>query len=420
MRIATIPAYLLGRRQAILDLAADRSALGVAALLVLSAALARNYDRVSLLDEPWRLLGPFVASLAISGPLFLTIYVFARRKGMEGPGFARGYLSFLALYWMTAPLAWLYGIPYERFCSREGAVVANLLTLALVSAWRVALVTRVVSVVFDLRVNTALPLVMLVADIAALAALHLVPLPIINMMGGVPEQNDIACAALLVSAVCWVTLPIWAVLAWADARSSHIHPEWRVTVTPDQPGTSRASVTFAALVLAAWAAFLPFTQPEQRLARRVEQLYRTAGPAAALALISAHSRTDFPPDWQPPPTRFSGHPPTSEFLDTLEALADHPHSDWLGDIYTKRFRDRVRYDTFQWPAELLSEHAVRLAAILSRLREGREMARALQDDPYFPHFTTRLEREPELMTKEERTALETLRRLGQPSNTATP
>ncbi len=417
MRISRIPAYLLGRRQAILNLAADRSALGVAALLVLSAAIARNYDRVSLLDEPWRLLGPFVASVAISGPLFLTIYFFARCKGMHGPGIGRAYLSFLTLYWMTAPLAWLYGIPYERFCSREGAVVANLLTLALVSTWRVALLTRVVSVVFDLRVNAALPLVMLVADTAALTALHLVPLPVINMMGGIPEQQDIACAALLVSAACWVTLPIWAVLAWADARSSHIHPEWRVPVTPDQPGTSHASFTFAALVLAAWATFLPFTQPEQRLAHQVEQVYRTAGPTAALTLVSARNRADFPPDWQPPPTRFSGHPPTSEFLDTLEALADHPHPDWLGDVYTQRFRDRVRYDTFQWPAELLTDHAVRLAAILSRLREGREMARALQDDPYLPHFTIRLGREPELITKEERTALDTLRRLGEPSIT---
>ncbi len=73
MRVATIFAYLIGRRRAILDIAADRKALVVAAMLVLAAALARNYDRASLMDEPWRLLGPFAASLAISGPLFLII-----------------------------------------------------------------------------------------------------------------------------------------------------------------------------------------------------------------------------------------------------------------------------------------------------------------------------------------------------------
>ena len=39
MRITSIPAYLVGNRRAILEVASDRAALGVAALLVLSAAL---------------------------------------------------------------------------------------------------------------------------------------------------------------------------------------------------------------------------------------------------------------------------------------------------------------------------------------------------------------------------------------------
>ena len=137
MHVATIFAYLAGSRRAILQIALKRRALAVGLLLVLSAALARNYDRASLMHEPWRLLGPFVASLAISGLLFLTIYGFARWKGMSSPGICRAYLSFLALYWMTAPLAWLYGIPYERFLSPLDAINANLWTLALVSLWRV-------------------------------------------------------------------------------------------------------------------------------------------------------------------------------------------------------------------------------------------------------------------------------------------
>jgi hypothetical protein len=96
-RTATSFAYLAGRRQAILEIATDRSALGVGTLLVLSAGLARNYDRASLLHEPWRLLGPFVASLAVSGPLFLSVYGLARWKAMESPGIGRAYCSFLGL-----------------------------------------------------------------------------------------------------------------------------------------------------------------------------------------------------------------------------------------------------------------------------------------------------------------------------------
>ncbi len=211
MRVATIFAYLIGRRGAI---------LGAGALLVLSAAIARSYDQAPLLYQPWRLLGPFVASVAISGPLFLTVYGFARWKGMGGPGLGQAYRSFLGLYWMTAPLAWLYGIPYERFLSPVGAVEANLRTLALVSAWRVALMVRVVSVVFGLRLRAALPLVMLVADVAALTALHLVPLPVIQLMGGIsPEQDTIAWTVLLVKALAWLTLPVWIVAAAIVAYS---------------------------------------------------------------------------------------------------------------------------------------------------------------------------------------------------------
>ena len=361
MRIVTIFAYLVGRRRAILEVASDRRALGVAAMLVLSAALARNYDQAPLLHEPWRLLGPFIASLPISGPLFLTIYGVARSKGMGGPGIGSAYRSFLSLYWMTAPMAWLYGIPYERFLSSVEAVEANLRTLALVSAWRVALMIRVVSVVFGLRMRLALALVMLVADAAALTALHLAPLPVIHVMGGIrPEQDKIAWTALLATVVGWLTLPVWIVLALVP--SDRTVPEWQVPSTSDDPRSGRGPLVFAGLILAAWAAALLFTQLEQIRARRVERTYRNSGPAAAVALMSSQHRSDYPPDWLPPPRRFLGEPSTSEILDMLEVLTRTPHADWVEDLYSQQFQERTRYDRFSWPGELLREHVVRLAA----------------------------------------------------------
>jgi hypothetical protein len=418
MGVATIFAYLAGRRQAILEIAADRSALGVGALLVLSAWLARNYDRASLIHEPWRLLGPFVASLAVSGPLFLSVYGLARWKGMESPGIGRAYRAFLALYWMTAPLAWLYGIPYERFLSATAATDANLGTLALVSVWRVALMIRVVSVVFDLRVRTALPLVMLVADGAALTALHLAPLPVIHVMGGIsPEQSEIAWTALLVTGLGWVTLPLWiylvAIVAW-----SRSYDQWRARWIPVSSATGHSALIFAGLCVAAWVATLPFTQPKQILARRVEQTYRIAGPRAALALMSAHERGDFPPGWQPPPRRFPGDPPTSEVLDTLEALAVQPHASWVGELYSRRFCDRVSYDPYGWPNELLlREHAPRLAGILARLPQGPTMAQALA--PWLS--VDRAMAGPALdRAEDQRAALETLWRLATEANDEPP
>lgn len=415
MRIATIFEYLVGRRRAILEIASDRRALGVAALLVLSAALARNYDRVSLLHEPWRLLGPFVASLAISGPLFLFLYGPARWKGMEGPGIGRAYLTFLSLYWMMAPMAWLYGIPYERFLSPVEAVSFNLHTLALVSVWRVALMARVVSVLFGLPVWAALSLVALVADVASLTALHLVPLPVIGVMGGVsPENEVVAIAALLVKALGWLTLPVWVVLAGivTFSSSSRYIPEWRAPSMPGSSGRHRGALVFAGLAAVAWAVLLPFTQPEQLLARQVARAYQQDGASAAISLMSAHRRADFPPDWQPPPRPYPHDPPTSEVLDTLEALADRHQADWVAEAYIRRFLDRARYDSFSWPNDLLEHHAIRLATILPRLAQGAEMARALRDANY-GSIEQWLD-SYHVITKDHRAALEVLLRLAGP------
>ena len=58
---------------------------------------------------------------------------------------------------------------------------------------------RVVSVVFNLPGAAAFPLVMLVADIAALAALHFVPVPVVSLMGGISSEN----LAIATSAATW-------------------------------------------------------------------------------------------------------------------------------------------------------------------------------------------------------------------------
>jgi hypothetical protein len=89
LRIRTFFEYLIGRRDAVLELAATPAALGVAAPLVLSAALARNYDQRLLLVQPWRLLGPFVASLATSGVLFGFVYGVATLAHIATPGIGR-------------------------------------------------------------------------------------------------------------------------------------------------------------------------------------------------------------------------------------------------------------------------------------------------------------------------------------------
>ena len=86
---------------------------------------------------------------------------------------------------MTAPLAWLYAIPYERFLSPLDAVRANLITLGFVSVWRVALMIRVLVVVLNMGGALAFFTVMTVADLIASSLLCCLRLPLIGTMGGV-------------------------------------------------------------------------------------------------------------------------------------------------------------------------------------------------------------------------------------------
>src|SRR5262245_38898959 len=104
MTISTLIRYLMGDREAILTLASTRHALWVGAVFVLSAGLAREYDGEDLLHEPWYLLIPFGASLASSFMLFGVAYGIAIAKGEPWRAFFPRYLSFLGLFWMTAPL----------------------------------------------------------------------------------------------------------------------------------------------------------------------------------------------------------------------------------------------------------------------------------------------------------------------------
>src|ERR1700724_2138456 len=163
MKLTTLFRYLIGQRSAIEEIASNRNSLLIGFLFCLSAALARHYDGKYFWREPWLLLAPAAASILTSSILFLAIYLATSTKARRLlPGIIPSYLTFLGLYWMTAPLAWLYGIPYERFLNEVNAAQANLWTLELVSVWRVLLISRVVAVLtpsslFSAFIKVAVP-----------------------------------------------------------------------------------------------------------------------------------------------------------------------------------------------------------------------------------------------------------------------
>jgi hypothetical protein len=148
----------------------------------------------------------------------------------KAPTFLLAYRSFLGLFWMTAPLAWLYAIPYERFLSPVGAMRANLWTLAFVALWRVALMVRAISVLMGYGVVAAFFQVMVLADSIALAALNWLPISLFDVMGGIRYSESellVRDTGIGVFFLGILTFPVWLVGALIGSYLSQ--PTWQLS-----------------------------------------------------------------------------------------------------------------------------------------------------------------------------------------------
>jgi len=363
MRAADPVLYLFGHRAAIERIAATRHAWAVGALLVLSAGIARNYDHLDLLREPEWFIGPFPASLVsilfifqcLAGPLKL------RAVG----GYWRQQAAFLTLAWLTAPCAWLYGIPVEGMTDIVTATKWNIAFLAVVAAWRVAIITRALSVLSGVTTRRALPLVLAPAALEMMLGSYFKSLSLIGIMGGVrlPPHTQLLKDAsdFTAAASCWVFLA--AVLACCLTRGVAARPLHR---PPD--GGPRLGLASAALALALWALVSLPTQPAIANRQRLEALIRAGDYPAAAAFAAARTREDFP--------EHHDFPPRSEFqpllIDLLDALpADAPV--WLRDEWTGKAVLSLsgQLPTFEAWRELVSRHPALAAALARRADELR-------------------------------------------------
>lgn len=300
--LRTLGEYLMGSREAILSLAGNSRSLWLGFLFVLSAGFAREYDGEDLWHEPWHLLLPLGASLATSLMLFLLMNTIALVRGVEWKS-AR-YRVFLSLYWMTAPLAWIYAIPVEQFMTAGDATSTNLWLLAAVSAWRVLLMTRVCSVLYGAKFGSCLLPVMLFADSVALVLLSQLDLQIIAMMGGVrltEAERSLAAAKFLVQFFGLLTWLIWFLGSCGVMLSRSGPWKWSLADLPPSNSVGRPVWWLATAALGIWIFILPWTQPPQQLRGLVERTFRAGQYRKTLDFMSAHRQDEFPRHWSPPP-----------------------------------------------------------------------------------------------------------------------
>jgi hypothetical protein len=389
MHVSTLVQYLFGNRQAIAEVAACPLAVWLGLLLVISAGFAREYDGEDLLHEPWHVLLPLAASLLTSFLLFLLVET-AFSRGRREPGQAHSllakYRAFLGLYWMTAPLAWLYAVPVERFLDAADAVAANLWMLGIVSLWRVALMTRVVSVVYARPPLAAFLVVMLFADSLVLAIVWLTPLPILSIMGGIrltESEAVIQATQILVGLAATLTWPFWAVGTLAvgmRGRRAAAEPSESRSAPSESRGIAWELWALAAFSIVLWAAALPFTQGEQQNRRLVENDLRSGHIEHAVRFMSQRERGDFPPHWDPPPRIGYGEssPPLVDVLLELDRAGAAP---WVRELFREKLAVQSEANAGGFHGhpmrlgEMDDERLARYARLLKSLPEGPEMAR---------------------------------------------
>lgn len=331
----TLLQFLFGGRRAIEQVANGRHSLWVGLLFVLSAALAREWDQADILTEGWHLLLPLVASLASASILYGLLYALAGplRFGPI-PGWPT-FPAFLAAYWFTAPLAWLYAIPVERWCDELTAVQLNLLFLATVSVWRTLLIIRVIEVLKLAPLFAAIPLVLLFADTLALAAIWYSPRPIFELMGGIRHSraDDFFCLlrflGRLITTNLWPIILLWCLsAAYYIRRPEELH-------SFDCRSAGRSIWAFACGLIVLGLCLLPFGQPQRRLQMQVEQELFAGRFSAAIALMAAHPQSDFPPYWSPPPRSQYGER-SPDLLKIGDALSKSSAPDWVWRIYVNK------------------------------------------------------------------------------------
>ena len=270
------------KRAAIERALSTRGLLALGLVLVASAALAREYDAEFIPHNPMVLAVPFVASAAAAFLLFVVLWFAAARKGWPGnqpapfspapdaprasfwPVFGR----FLGVFWLTAPMAWLYGIPFERMLPELAAAEANLWMLAFVATWRVAVMVRVAQVMFGFSLWQALVLVLFFGDLAVLGVVFFAPWPVMEIMGGVRGSAVDGLLSGVRFLLGFFGVIGFLVLLAPFTTAFSFPPGFPKLHTPPQGllapqlNNLRPAVWLAAVTaLLAWAALLPFTQP---------------------------------------------------------------------------------------------------------------------------------------------------------------
>lgn len=359
MTPGTLLHCLFGSATAIWSVAVGRNWWPLGPLLVLLTAIPRSYDQTWIAEKPFLwIFGPLIFSwfsglflFSVLNGLFLC---WRRSPDLPKPGFSAQLASFMGLFWLTAPLAWLYALPVERFLDSLAATKANLVLLGLVATWRVLLIARVLNVVNRVPFFTGLVWVLVPACLEVVGVFLVgggVEKRILAGMGGMrnsPEEDLMLDVLGNIAGAAFWGAPVFAVLGLVltSRLPRTLHPF---------PTPSPVRVPWPFLVVAA-AAWIAVAIPAQRQVRRnatVEALLEANLPRAALDYLAAHSPADFAPGRPLPPKAFERD--IFEQLPPLFGTVQTNDPVWVQEHLMHRLREMSvhlgpsRWEAKEWP-----------------------------------------------------------------------
>jgi hypothetical protein len=293
MKARDVLLYQFGSRSAIEQAARNRWLPLIGAMLVLITSVPRNYDQTYLGEVPWWPVLPLVFSF-FSGALvfaFLDRGIFRKALAKEESG-SSYFWQFLGLFWLTAPVAWLYAAPVERFLDPRSAMVANLYLLGVVSLWRVALLTRVVSVLFGMAWFRAGAWVLLAASVETVLVLFFRGFGegIARGMGGMRNSPEEDLLVRVLGLVFWLALGAIAFLSiciLADKRAEE-------PSAPPKAEGGRVPWIFLGVAAVVWTVIAIEPQMKLRHEFRYAEMLKNREYRAALDYLNGLEEKDWP------------------------------------------------------------------------------------------------------------------------------
>ena len=314
MKLSTILRYQFGSRKAIEEVAQSKAAIWVGIILVVITTIPRNYDQTWISEEPFNwIFGPLLFSLFSGTWIYLMAYRPGTRWGIRKLGMkfeprAEDWSCFMGLFWMTAPIAWLYAIPVEYWLGAEDAARANITLLSVVSLWRVALMARVLQVLTERSYLKTLTFVLFAASIEVLFVILIAalsgnsPSGIAEGMGGMRNSPAETITSRMLSFIfekaIWVFLAtLLPVLKWA----------WRGTARPlpkREGSLMDAPRAGLAAIAAIWIAVALPQQAKVARNAEIDRLVEQEDYVGAVALMSNYSPDQLAPSRQLPPKAY--------------------------------------------------------------------------------------------------------------------